>query len=38
VLGLVLMGSGRPDGYGYGRSRHQPDQAVVEVLQSGDGM
>jgi capsular polysaccharide biosynthesis protein/Mrp family chromosome partitioning ATPase len=37
VLGFVVMGSSRPDGYGYGGSRYQPDQAVVEALQSGDG-
>jgi Mrp family chromosome partitioning ATPase/capsular polysaccharide biosynthesis protein len=37
LLGLVVLGSSRPDGYPYGGSRHQPDQAVVASLQSGDG-
>jgi capsular polysaccharide biosynthesis protein/Mrp family chromosome partitioning ATPase len=37
VLGFVVMGSSRPDGYGYGGSRYEPDQAVAEALQSGDG-
>ena len=37
VLGFVVMGSSRPDGYGSGGSRYEPDQAVVEALQSGDG-
>ena len=37
LLGFVVMGSSRPDGYAYGGSRYEPDEAVVEALQSGDG-
>jgi capsular polysaccharide biosynthesis protein/Mrp family chromosome partitioning ATPase len=37
VLGFVVMGSSRPEGYGYGGSRYDPDQAVAEALRSGDG-
>jgi succinoglycan biosynthesis transport protein ExoP len=37
VLGFVVMGGGRPEGYPRGGSRFEPDLAVVEALQSEDG-
>jgi Mrp family chromosome partitioning ATPase/capsular polysaccharide biosynthesis protein len=37
ILGLVVMGSSRPDGYPHRGPGHKPDRAVVEALQSGDG-
>jgi polysaccharide biosynthesis transport protein len=37
VLGIVVMGGSRPEGYPYRGSSHEPDQAVAEALQTGDG-
>jgi hypothetical protein len=37
VLGLVVIGGSRPDGYPRGGARFEPDLAVMEALQSGDG-
>ena len=37
MLGFVVLGSSRPDGYPYGGSRYEADGAVVQALQSGDG-
>ena len=35
VLGFVVMGGSRPEGYSRGGPRYDPDLAVVEALQSG---
>ncbi len=37
VLGIVVMGSSRPEGYPSRGSGYEPDQTVAEALQSGDG-
>jgi Mrp family chromosome partitioning ATPase len=37
VLGIVVTGGSRPEGYPYRGSRYEPDQAVAEALHTGDG-
>jgi Mrp family chromosome partitioning ATPase len=37
VLGIVVIGGSRPEGYPYRGSSHEPDQAVAEALHTGDG-
>jgi hypothetical protein len=36
VLGIVVMGGSRPEGYPYQASRYEPDEALAEALQTGD--
>jgi polysaccharide biosynthesis transport protein len=37
VLGIVVTGGSRPEGYPYRGSGYEPDQAVAEALHTGDG-
>ncbi len=37
LMGFVVLGGSRPDGYPYGGATYEADGAVVEALRSGHG-